>query len=384
MADQRKKQGRAYYYRMRTLEKRLEKNVRIAAITAVSLVIALSGAFIAAFLLGDAQPDEAAPPPLAYVPPEPQAEDAPEAEEYVLPILESQPGEDGPRLVRDCADCPVMVVVPAGSYIMGIGAQEAAGGRISPSLSATETPAHGVTIREPFALQQTEVTRGQFDAFVRDTEHQSTGCQRFSGETWILDRGRSWRDPGFFQDENHPVVCVSREDAQAYAEWLSKKSGERYRLPTEAEWEYAARAGQTGAYVWGDDLTEACAHANVAGSSHMGHYPGRPTALVFACDSGYAETAPVGKYRINPVGLYDMFGNVREMVADCWNEDYRGAPVDGAARTDGDCASTVVRGGGWSDPPVNLRTPRRLRAGVAERRGDQGFRLARDLEDGTY
>ncbi|MBI1180616.1 MAG: SUMF1/EgtB/PvdO family nonheme iron enzyme [Alphaproteobacteria bacterium] len=381
MAKPPQKQGRAYYYRMRTPEKRLEKNVKFAAIAAVLLVVLLAAAFGAAQIFDRPAPETEEQTAIPVAPPEADTPAEP-AEEFAPAVIEKpEAAASGARMLRDCADCPPLVVVPAGSFAMGIQPAEDASGKVAPSMAASERPLHGVTFRKPFALEQTEVTRQQFDAFVRDTQYQATGCEVFDGNTWVLDRSKSWRDPGFYQDKDHPVVCVNRADAQAYIAWLSKKAGVKYRLPTESEWEYAARAGTSGAYVWGNDLTQACFDANVAGSTHMNRYKGRPTSLVFACDSHHAETAPVGKYRANAFGLYDMFGNVREIVADCWNPDHRNATADGAAVTTGDCDATVARGGGWADPPANLRSARRMRAAADERRGDQGFRIARDLSD---
>jgi sulfatase modifying factor 1 len=374
-----KKKGRVYYYRMRTPEKRLEANVKIAAMVAVAVVVGLIAAFGLAFFFG-APPEEV---PVASAPPAEIPADEPPT--LTLPEAPAEPPapapQGGPAMRRDCADCPPLVVVPAGSFSMGIRADDARSGAVSPSIVASEAPAHGVTFQKPFALQQTEVTRRQFDAFVKDSGHQAAGCTVFNGTDWVFDLGKSWRDPGFYQDQEHPVVCISRADAQAYVDWLSAKAGVAYRLPSESEWEYAARAGLTGAYVWGNDLTAACGHANVAGSTFVSRYKGRPTSMIFACDARHAETSPVAQYKINAFGLYDMYGNVRELTADCWNNGYRDVSQDGAARMTGDCGAAVSRGGGWFDPPVNLRTTRRLRADAGERRADQGFRVARDLDE---
>lgn len=376
-----KKKGRVYYYRMRTPEKRLEANVKLAAMVAVVVVLGLVAAFGLAFFFGGAPEDvpvASAPPAALSGDPAPPLLSLPEAP---VQAVASAARDGGPAMRRDCADCPPLVVVPAGSFSMGIRADEAGSGAVSPSIVASEAPAHGVTFQKPFALQQTEVTRRQFEAFVKDSGYQAAGCTVFNGKDWVFDLGKSWRDPGFYQDQDHPVVCISRADAQAYVDWLSEKAGVVYRLPSESEWEYAARAGVTGAYAWGSDQTAACTHANVAGSTFMSRYKGRPTSMIFACDARHAETSPVAQYKINAFGLHDMYGNVRELTADCWNNGYRGVSQDGAARMTGECGAAVSRGGGWFDPPVNLRTTRRLRADAAERRADQGFRVARDLDE---
>lgn len=365
-----KKPGRAYYYRMRTPERRLETYVKLAAIMAAVVVLGLIVAFGSAILLGNG--DE--PPQASPAAPAPASIDTPQEDAATDAAADSlNPPPASPEQLRDCADCPPLVSVPAGSFIMGTGGMGTAEGL------ASEMPAHGVTFRNRFALQQTEVTRGQFAAFVKDTGYQTAGCVAFDGTSWVLDRSKSWRDPGFFQDDEHPVVCVSQKDAMAYLKWLTDKTGVPYRLPSESEWEYAARAGNTDAYIWGNDQTAACVHANVADASLMGKATGRPTSLYFACDGHYAFTAPVGKYQRNAFGLNDMLGNVREIVADCWSADYKGAPADGTARTDGECVAGVSRGGGWFDPPANLRTARRLKTEANERRSDQGFRAARDI-----
>ena len=362
-----RKPGRAYYYRMRTPEKRLETYVKLAAIMAVVVVVGLIAAFGSAILFGhDETPQQAstiAPAPATEPVPVPSRDQEANTAADITPTA-------GPERLRDCADCPPLVSVPAGSFIMGTRDQ---GGL------ASETPAHGVTFQDRFALEQTEVTRGQFAAFVKDTGYQSAGCIAFDGTSWALDRSKSWRDPGFYQDDDHPVVCVSPVDAKAYIKWLSDKAGVPYRLPSESEWEYAARAGNNDAYIWGNDQTAACVHANVADASLMGKSKGRAISMFFACDGHYAFTAPAGKYQVNPFGLSDMLGNVREIMADCWSPDYKGAPTDGTARVDGDCTAGVSRGGGWFDPPANLRTSRRLKTEETERRSDQGFRVARDI-----
>ncbi|MEN3973614.1 formylglycine-generating enzyme family protein [Emcibacter sp. SYSU 3D8] len=291
--------------------------------------------------------------------------------------------DDGVSLVRDCAGCPPMVIVPGGSFIMGSRLDQTSAGNAALPVMESEMPAHGVTIPSRFALQRTEVTRGQFALFVQATGYQVVGCTIFDGTSWVLDRARNWRDPGFFQDDDHPVVCVSLQDARAYTEWLSAKAGVRYRLPTESEWEYAARAGNTGAYLWGGDQTAACAYANAADASLLGQFKGRALDLFFACDEGHVFTAPVGKLRANTFALHDMMGNAREITADCWNATYSGAPGDGSARDTGDCGAVASRGGGWFDPPPNMHTARRLKMPSSERRSDQGFRVARDVAPDT-
>jgi formylglycine-generating enzyme required for sulfatase activity len=369
------KTGRTYYYRMRTPEKRFETLAKLAAIAAMVVLVGLIVAFGSALVFGPEKETEQA----AVIAPPPAREAAAEPDATAEKAPEAPAGADQ---LRDCANCPALAIVPAGSFVMGARADEAATAGVPASVIASESPAHGVTIHKRFALQRTEVTRRQFAAFVKETGYQAVGCKIFDGTSWVLDRARSWRDPGFFQDDDHPVVCVSEMDAKAYIKWLSDKAGVVYRLPSESEWEYAARAGDNGVYVWGSDPTAACVYGNVADASLLAQYKGRDLSLFFACDGHHAFTAPAGKYKPNAWGLLDMIGNVREITADCWSADYTGAPTDGTARTDGDCATAAARGGSWFDPPANMRTARRLKTEATERRTDQGFRVARDIDSG--
>ncbi|MBI1180615.1 MAG: SUMF1/EgtB/PvdO family nonheme iron enzyme [Alphaproteobacteria bacterium] len=279
---------------------------------------------------------------------------------------------------RDCKNCPVMVTIPAGAFTMGLRTQEADLDDISLTQQQTELPLHGVTIKEVFALGRTEVTRGEFAMFVNETGYQALGCVVSRGGTWVLDRSKSWRDPGFEQDDDHPVVCVDYEDAKAYVDWLSRRTGKRYRLPTETEWEYAARAGSNDTHPWGDKPALACTYGNMAGRSYAAKFDPQD-GLVFPCDSGFAFTAPVGRFQPNEFGLYDMYGNARELVADCWNPTYWGQGLGAEARMTGSCGLQVLRGGGWDDAPANVRPARRFHDERTERRADQGFRVAKDL-----
>ncbi len=237
----------------------------------------------------------------------------------------------------DCSGCPRMVVIPGGSFVMGSPSDE-------PNRRDVEGPQRTVQVGK-FALGKTEVTRGEFRRFVRDTGRSVSGCYEYDGKEWKLDSGKSWESPGYDQTDDHPVVCVDWNDAQAYAQWISRKSGQTYRLASEAEWEYAARAGGRGVRHWGNGESEACRYANVADQAGKRKFNWGPP--LFECDDGYPATAPVGSYRPNDFGLYDMMGNVWEWTDDCWNESYRGAPSGGSAWTSGNCSRRVVRGGAW-------------------------------------
>jgi formylglycine-generating enzyme required for sulfatase activity/uncharacterized caspase-like protein len=248
----------------------------------------------------------------------------------------------GAQVFRDCPQCPEMTVIPAGTFQMGAPSREAGSGD-------SERPRHEVRIARPLAVGRFEVTRGQYAAFVEATGYKSEGsCYVWVGAEWVNQPGRSWRDPDFSQDDSHPAVCVSWQDAKAYVAWLAMKTGKPYRLLTESEWEYAARAGTRTSRYWGDDPGLACDYANVhdADTQKSRRFPWE----AHECKDGYVETAPVGKFKANAFGLYDMLGNVWEWVEDCQTVNYIGAPADGTARVTDDCARRIYRGGGWSGP----------------------------------
>jgi formylglycine-generating enzyme required for sulfatase activity len=277
---------------------------------------------------------------------------------------------------RDCADCPAMVVVPPGKFRMGFeGGEE---GR-------PEGPVRDVRIRRAFALGATEVTQREFADFVAATGHRPHGgCQVWDGE-WRFPADADWTNPGYgrppFEDE--PVACVSWVDARAYGDWLAARTGEPYRLPTEAEWEYAARAGTSTGYFWGSDSNTgppACQYANVydASGARTNAFNWAP----FACDDGHDRAAPVGSYQPNAFGLYDMIGNVWEWAEDCYAAPYPPRPVDGSAvepPASGECERRVARGGSWITRPNRQRVTFRGRDPPATLYSFFGFRVARDL-----
>lgn len=273
----------------------------------------------------------------------------------------------------DCDVCPEMVVIPLGSFRMGSPAGEI--GR-----AADEGPVRSVRISEPFALSEREVTVGQFRAFVTETGYHTEaenegGCYEWTRAKWKKNAESNWRAPGFAQGDDHPVVCVSKSDAREYLKWLSEKTKRRYRLPSEAEWEYAARAGTTTSRFWGESPDHACEFANVADESLKSNYPEyeRP---IHGCDDRHVHTAPVGTYTPNGFGLLDMLGNVREWTDDCWNDSYREAPNDGSTWTKGDCNRSAMRGGSWYDIPDYTRSADRYRNDKENRDYDLGFRPA--------
>jgi formylglycine-generating enzyme required for sulfatase activity/uncharacterized caspase-like protein len=272
-------------------------------------------------------------------------------------------------LIQDCPHCPELVVVPGGEYVMGSGKEDK-------FREPDEEPAHRVRVAGPFAVGKFEVTRGQYAAFVRETarEHKG-GCHSNRGGRFQKNPKANWQSPGFEQKDDEPVVCVSWDDAQAYVAWLSKKTAKAYRLPSEAEWEYVARAGTTGRHYWAEvDEAAVCRYASVADSSLKGISPGMPT---FPCSDGFGFTAPVGKFPANPFGVHDMLGNAWEWVEDCWNEGYAGAPDSSLPRLTGACTERVFRGGAWNSKPVLLRNAYRDRESKEDRHDNLGFRVVR-------
>jgi formylglycine-generating enzyme required for sulfatase activity len=258
---------------------------------------------------------------------------------------------------------PEMVVVPAGSFMMGSPETE-------PERFPNEGPLHKVTIARPFAVGRHAVTRGQFAAFVKATSHKAEGAHKWTGSEWKLDPKASWRDPGFPQDDSHPVTCVNWDDAKAYISWLAAATGKPYRFLTEAEWEYAARAGTTTPFCWGSSITPAQA-------DYDGNY-------VYKGGGSKGEyrrgTVPAGDFAANSWGLYNVHGNVWEWCEDVWHDNYDGAPADASAwLQSGDGSHRVVRGGAWFNLPGNLRSAPRYGLSTGLRNYVLGFRLARTL-----
>jgi formylglycine-generating enzyme required for sulfatase activity len=243
-----------------------------------------------------------------------------------------------------------------------------------------EGPVRTVTIDYTYALGRTEVTQAQYREFIDATGHVSgTKCAIWNGETWLHTEGSDWRDPGYGRPpaDNEPVACVTWTDVKAYTVWLAEKTGQAYRLPTEAEWEYAARAGTTGEYAWGDDPDGGCDVANYYDQS--GTDPKRPHDPV-GCDDGYAIVAPVGSLQPNALGLYDIIGNVWEWVEDCYFMPVPLTPTDGSAvQAKGACENRAVKGGSWSSPVFWDRPTFRGRDPEDRISHLFGFRLARDL-----
>lgn len=271
-----------------------------------------------------------------------------------------------------------MMVVPAGGFVMGAAPGEEERENLSEDFRNRSQPQRSVQVKR-FSAGRFEITRGQYRVFAEATGRKSDGCFVWSGTAFEMDRSRDWSSPGYAQDDAHPVACVSWEDASAYARWLSQRTGRKYRLLTEAEWEYAARAGTPTARFWGDDPGMACDYANGADISTRARVPGTSSWDAATCNDRHAHTAPVGRYRANAFGLHDMLGNVEEWTQDCWNANYSSASADGSAAAAGDCSLRAVRGGSWDDAPVGLRAAYRVGSPTVVRVYRRGFRVAADL-----
>lgn len=289
-----------------------------------------------------------------------------------------------PGAVRDCPLCPELVTVPAGSFVLGTSADQPEASR-----ATGEAPPLSVTMHKPYALSRTEITVAQFRAFADETGYvPESGCRVWVDGAWVLTRERDWRSPGFTepQAEAEPVVCVSWDDARAYVDWLSKKAGNRYRLPSESEWEYAARGGTSTARYWGDHdsgendlLTSACDYANVYDTTGVPVF-GFPWANA-RCTDRFAGLAPVASFKPNGFDLVDMIGNAREWVQDCYTTSYVGRPPDARAwEWAGGCEERGVRGGSFATPPETSRAAARGGARQSSRQQDLGFRVARDAD----
>lgn len=275
----------------------------------------------------------------AQKPAQPKPEPAPAPAQNTAQPASQRPIEKAPAAtaaaageVKDCSSCPVLVSLPHGSFTMG-----------SNSGDPSEKPAHQVSISKPFAIGKYEVTVEQWDACV-----DGGGCQKTS------DGSRA---------KNSPARDVSWDDAQQYVKWLSKTTGKAYRLPTEAEWEYAARGGTSTRYWWGEQMRTGMANCKDCGEPWQKEAP-----------------AAVGSFAANPFGLHDVSGSVWEWVADCWHNSYKGAPADGKAWDEPNCRTRVIRGGSWRDGASYMPSSTRFKYDASVRYSQNGFRVVRAAE----
>jgi len=259
----------------------------------------------------------------------------------------------------DCADvCPEMIIVPPGHFPMGAVADD-------PTISELNVHQHEVSISYPLAVGKSLVTREEYEAFVSATGRKAGVCNS------IIDPLHSfnWQNPGFHQTERDPVVCVTWDDAQAYASWLSARTKRSDRLLSEAEYEYVARAGTTTPYYWGKSASHDYANYGMDVCCN-GAASGRDK---------WIYTSPVGSFPPNAFGLYDTLGNVSEWTLDCWHTGYDGAPNDGAPWQSGPCANRVLRGGDWIRDPGSFSSAFRSAARPSDAWNLYGFRVARTL-----
>jgi formylglycine-generating enzyme required for sulfatase activity len=243
-----------------------------------------------------------------------------------------QPSTEPGDIFRDCEDCGELVVVPSGDFTMGA------------NDTPYEKPERVISVPRPFAIGRREVTFAEWD------QCADAGACKYRPDDHNWGRG------------NQPVINVSWDDAKLFLAWLSQKTGQKYRLPSEAEWEYAARAGTKTAFWWGRDAGAAHAQCDNCGS---------PTTQ---------RLAPVGSFRPNGFGLFDTAGNAAEWVEDCWNDNYRNAPKDASAWTSGDCRLRVLRGGNFTSKAAEIRSASRFRYDEDVRYYANGFRVLRELK----
>ncbi len=275
---------------------------------------------------------------------------------------------------------PQLVVVPHGAFRMGAQLGEA-------DATDAERPAHNVRFDRGLAMSRTEVTVGEFRRFIAATGYRARSARRGYSTAYdersgnlVRRGGVDWRSDyaGKPASDHQPVVHVSAKDATAYAQWLSEQSGQRYRLPSEAEFEYALRAGMQTRFPWGDGNPPARSGNNTGGLDISPS--GRKWQNAFA---GYGDgawgPAPVGSYNPNRYGLHDLAGNVSEWVADCWHDSYRRAPGDGSAWVNPGCRIRVVRGGSWASSPAQTRSAWRLGSGADNTSARTGFRVVREI-----
>ncbi len=264
---------------------------------------------------------------------------------FSLEPMSVAPGSTFADPIRGAGKGPEMVVIPAGRFLMG----DASG-------PPSERPVREVTLTQPFAVSKYEITVGDFLPYLEA-------------------RGKPVPEKLDISDPRQALAYVTFADAEGYADWLSDRTGERYRLLSEAEWEYVARAGSTSHYFWGDDPLELCRYANIADRATRTVYRDWDT---LSCDDGQVRVGPVGRYAPNPFGLHDIYGNVAEWVADCGMPEYADAPADGGpAMEGGGCGSHGVRGGSWDSRAAEARSSYRNTASSAN--DDRGIRLLREL-----
>ena len=277
-----------------------------------------------------------------------------------------------------------MVVVPAGRARLGSTAADRARFNIPKVFADRERLQIDITIAKPIAVGKFEITRSQYARYVAESgEKTEAGCYGFDAATggWPFIATLTWREPGFAQGDDEPVICMNYPDAKAFLAWLSRKTGKPYRLLSETEWEYAARGGATTTYPWGDSIEAICTQANIHDrhtAAAMGDKAGMgPEACVQPHKKTFLE--PVGSYAPNGFGLHDMIGNAWEMVEGCATDTYEGVPTDGSPVEVQGCTRRMPRGGAWNSLPWTARLATRGQGDAGYRGVGLGLRVARDL-----
>ena len=275
---------------------------------------------------------------------------------------------------QDCDKCPIMISLPLGEYEMG---------DLSNSGRENEQPVRNMKIEKPISISKFPITLGDFRLFVRETGYKTEaelarGCWNLKEDKvpgWV--RQDYWDNTRMDQDDDHPVVCVSVNDALAYTEWLTNKTNAHYRLPTEAEWEFAARAGTTSKYYFGDSSEGICNMMNWGDDNITRMWDGGEDLMV--CDDNYLFTSPVGSFPPNSFGLYDMYGNVWEWVIDCYQENLSGALSNQSVDKNHTCPKHPLRGASFAASLKGTTATYRISGKSSTRTGDYGFRIVRDM-----
>lgn len=282
---------------------------------------------------------------------------------------------------RDCDDCPELVYIAPGQFTMGSTPAETQAAGVPAARAINEHSPVVVTVNYAFAMGRHELTIREFRDFAESTGFVATpGCFGLQGRAWVMDPMATWDDPGYPVSDAHPAACLSVNEYQRYLDWLSAKTGARYRLPTEAEWEYMANLGSAQPpRLWRSQDDDACELVNAADKQFTDNYDGEWPA--FTCDDGFMITSPTGHFPGNRLGMFDVLGNTAEATADCFMAGHAGRPTDGSAHVSSPCGALVFKGGSWAAEPSFLRPAFRVAATREVRGNGFGLRVLRELED---